>query len=70
MQSCVVVGAGLSGLVAARTLSDAGVRVTILESEHKVGGRMRTDRVRDGVFDHGAQFFTVRSDRFAEMVQT
>ena len=70
MQSCIVVGAGLSGLVAARTLSDAGVRVTVIESEHKVGGRMRTDRVRDGVFDHGAQFFTVRSDRFAEMVQT
>jgi len=54
MQSCIVVGAGLSGLVAAQTLSDAGVRVTVLEREHKVGGRMRTDRVRDGVFDHGA----------------
>lgn len=69
MQSCIVVGAGLSGLVAAQTLSDAGVRVTVLEREHKVGGRMRTDRVRDGVFDHGAQFFTVRSDRFEEMAK-
>jgi hypothetical protein len=69
MEFCIVVGAGLSGLVAARTLQDAGVRVTVLEKEEKVGGRMRTDLVGDGVFDHGAQFFTVRSDRFKEMVE-
>ena len=69
MESCIVIGAGLSGLVAARTLQDAGVRVTVLEKEEKVGGRMRTDLVEDGVFDHGAQFFTVRSDRFEEMVE-
>ena len=69
MKSCIVVGAGLSGLVAARTLQDAGVRVMVLEKEERVGGRMRTDLVGDGVFDHGAQFFTVRSDCFEEMVE-
>ena len=69
MESCIVVGAGLSGLVAARTLQDAGVRVTVVEKEEKVGGRMRTDLLEDGVFDHGAQFFTVRSDRFEEIVE-
>ena len=70
MESCIVVGAGLSGLIAARTLQDASVRVTVLEKEEKVGGRMRTDLVGNGVFDHGAQFFTVRSDRFEEMVES
>ncbi len=70
MESCLIVGAGLSGLVAARTLSDESVRVTVLEREGKVGGRMRTDRLGEGVFDHGAQFFTVRGDRFEEMVRT
>ena len=69
MKSCIVVGAGLSGLVAARTLRDAGVRVTVMEAREKVGGRMRTDLVDDGVFDHGAQFFTVRSDRFESIVK-
>jgi renalase len=67
--SVVVVGAGLSGLVAARTLEDAGVRVTVFEKAQKVGGRMRTDRLEDGVFDHGAQFFTIRDDRFAALVE-
>jgi renalase len=65
----VVVGAGLSGLVAARTLQDAGIDVTVLEKEEKVGGRMRTDRIEEGIFDHGAQFFTVRGERFAEIVE-
>jgi predicted NAD/FAD-dependent oxidoreductase len=69
MESCIVVGAGLSGLVAARTLGDTGVRVTVLEKEEKVGGRMRTDFLDGGVFDHGAQFFTVRDDRFEAMVR-
>ena len=69
MKSCAIVGAGLSGLVAARTLEDAGIRVTVLEKEAKVGGRMRTDLLDGGVFDHGAQFFTVRDARFDEMVQ-
>ncbi len=67
--SCIIVGAGLSGLVAARTLQDSGTRVTVLEAEDKVGGRMRTDRVGGGVFDHGAQFFTARGDRFAEIIE-
>ena len=70
MKSCIIVGAGLSGLVAARTLEDTGIRVKVLEKEDRVGGRMRTEHVQEGVFDHGAQFFTVRDDRFERMVET
>ncbi|MDQ3913681.1 MAG: FAD-dependent oxidoreductase [Actinomycetota bacterium] len=69
MESCLIIGAGLSGLVVAQTLQERGLLVTVLEKEDKVGGRMRTDRIQDGVFDHGAQFFTVRSCRFGEMVE-
>ena len=69
MRSCLIVGAGLAGLVAARTLRDADTRITVLEKEEKVGGRMRTDRIGNGVFDHGAQFFTVRGKRFEEVVK-
>jgi renalase len=66
--SCIVVGAGISGLVAARSLSDAGWRVVVLEEAHGVGGRMATRRLGARTFDDGAQFFTARSKRFERLV--
>lgn len=64
----IIVGAGLSGLVAARTLADAGCAVTVLDKGRAVGGRLATRRVGDARFDHGAQFFTVRGDAFRRVV--
>ncbi|NXG80812.1 OXLA oxidase, partial [Baryphthengus martii] len=40
----VVVGAGISGLTAAKLLHDAGHKVTVLEASAQVGGRIRTYR--------------------------
>lgn len=42
MGETVVVGAGLGGLVVARTLTEAGHRVTVLESSDQIGGQIRT----------------------------
>ncbi len=67
-ESCVVVGAGISGLLAARELSEAGWRVTLLDKGRGVGGRMATRRMGGAGFDHGAQFFTVRDERFEGLV--
>ena len=64
----VVVGAGIAGLVAAGELARCGRRVVVVEKSRGVGGRMATRRVGDAVCDHGAQFFTVRDDGFAQLV--
>lgn len=42
MDDVVVVGAGISGLVVAKQLSQHGVRVRLLEARPTVGGRLRT----------------------------
>lgn len=69
----IVVGAGLSGLTAARELNSRGVDVTVFDKGRGVGGRMATRRIEtpDGtaVFDHGAQFFTARSNTFRALVE-
>jgi phytoene dehydrogenase-like protein len=53
----VVVGAGLAGLVAARTLAAAGREVVVLEASDAVGGRVRTDQVDGYRLDRGFQLF-------------
>ncbi len=65
-----VIGAGMAGIVAARTLVQAGHRVQVFEKSAGLGGRMATRRSPFGTFDHGAQYFTVRDERFAKALAT
>lgn len=51
----VVVGAGLAGLVAARTIQAAGHDVVVLEASDAPGGRVRTDLVDGFRLDRGFQ---------------
>lgn len=51
----VIVGAGLAGLVAARTLERNGVSAVVLEASDGVGGRVRSDMVDGFVLDRGFQ---------------
>ena len=54
----LVVGAGMAGLLAARRLVASGRHVVVVDKGRGVGGRLATRRIGEGVFDHGAQFFT------------
>ena len=69
-----VIGAGISGLFAARTLNDHGMKVTVFEKSRGVGGRMSTrsigERGSGRTFDHGAQYFTARDPRFIRYVDS
>lgn len=64
-----VVGAGITGLMAARTLKEAGKEVLVLDKGRSVGGRLATRRLGEGAADHGAQFFTVRTPEFGAYVE-
>ena len=64
----VVVGAGVSGLVAARALAERGHDVVVFDKGRSPGGRLATRRIGAATFDHGAQFFTVRTEPFAQQV--
>ncbi len=54
MPSVVVVGGGIAGLGAAYRLQQAGVEVSVLESEPEAGGRMRSRQWHDTWCDLGA----------------
>lgn len=64
----LIVGAGISGLMAATELQSRGMRVLVVEQGRVVGGRMATRRVGPGLADYGAQFFTVRTRLFQTWV--
>jgi len=50
-----IVGAGVSGLIAAKVLEDNGYSCTIIEATDRVGGRVKTDIVHGYQLDHGFQ---------------
>lgn len=64
----LIVGAGLSGLMAANFLQKQGIEVTLADKGRSVGGRLATRRIGPGRADHGAQFFTVRHQDFEQWV--
>src|SRR5688572_11235572 len=58
----VVVGGGLTGLLAALRLCQAGARVTVLEAAERLGGQVHT-LVEDGfLIELGAEGFATTSD--------
>ncbi len=65
----IVVGAGLSGVSAARTLRDAGIEVLVLDRGKRIGGRMASRRLDDRVVDTGASYFTVADPAFEAVVE-
>ena len=65
-----IIGAGIAGITAARTLAKAGHHVHVFEKSRGAGGRMSTRDSNFGTFDHGTQYFTVRDPRFSLALQT
>lgn len=70
LQRVAVIGAGMSGLMCARTLADHNGSVTVFEKSRGFGGRCATRHEGIWQFDHGAQYFTVRDARLSPLMQS
>ncbi len=55
-KSVIVIGAGISGLAAAKKLKEKGFTVKVLEAQDRIGGRLRSDRTLGVAFDEGASW--------------
>jgi hypothetical protein len=64
----LVVGAGISGISAARVLAAAGLPVAVLDRGRRIGGRMAVRTTDDRPVDTGASYFTVSDPSFAAVV--
>lgn len=63
-----IIGAGMAGLAAASRFRAEGHAVTLFDKSRGLGGRMATRRAQALQFDHGAQYFTARSERFRALI--
>lgn len=66
----VVIGAGLSGLIAADELSRAGLGVKVLEANDRVGGRTLDMRIDDGnVIEMGGQWIGPGQNQILQLIK-
>lgn len=65
----LVVGAGLSGLVAARALAQRGASVLVVEARERVGGRTASLGLGHGIADLGGQWLSPTQHRLAGLAQ-
>lgn len=63
MKKIAIIGAGLAGLTLASQLKTKA-EVTVFEKSRGIGGRMATRYADNYEFDHGAQYFTAKSQAF------
>ena len=64
-----IVGSGIAGLMCGQLLKNAGHSVFLVDKGRRAGGRMSTRNKGPWQWDHGAQYFTVRDQRFTPYIE-
>jgi renalase len=73
MFDVAIVGAGISGLICAQQLQQAGYRVVVLEKSRGLGGRVTTRRLEDTCADRGLSYLIPTGElttRFVELLKS
>ncbi len=68
-QTAVVIGGGMSGLLAARGLAAAGLAVTVLEAREEWGGCVGRHELGGLALDSGAESFATRSTAVSDLAR-
>ena len=63
----LIIGGGIAGLTAARHLTEAGLRVTLLEARDRLGGRIYTHSTTAFPVELGAEFVHGRPDEILSL---
>ncbi|TFV94252.1 flavin monoamine oxidase family protein [Algoriphagus kandeliae] len=64
----IIVGAGFSGIAAAKKLFEAGISFKILEARDRIGGRVYTNYLKEDLYvDLGGQWIGPTQDRMYEL---
>ena len=69
MKKIVVIGSGIAGLAAAKHCNSKNFNITVLDKGKYPGGRISTRKNKEFIFNHGAQFFTAKSNEFKKICQ-
>ncbi|MEB3217673.1 MAG: FAD-dependent oxidoreductase [Nostocales cyanobacterium 94392] len=68
MTNVAVIGAGMSGLVCAQQLTQAGYSVRVIDKSRGVGGRVATRRLFETKADHGACYLKPKGEVLQRLV--
>jgi renalase len=74
IRDCLIIGGGITGLIAGNNLKKRGMTTTIIDKGRGIGGRLATRRFShpdcgEGIFDYGAPYFSVSSEIGQELVK-
>lgn len=64
MNQVIIIGAGFSGIAAAKKLHEAGIPFLVLEARERLGGRVYTKQIKEDLYlDFGGQWIGPSQDR-------
>jgi monoamine oxidase len=64
MNQVIIIGAGFSGIAAAKKLHEAGISFLVLEARERLGGRVYTKQIKEDLYlDFGGQWIGPSQDR-------